>query len=54
MKILLDFNIKVDRENIFQPKIANKNLHDISNNNKIRVVNFSRTKICQKYNVPTS
>jgi hypothetical protein len=35
-----DFNAKVGRENIFKPTIGNENLHEISNNNGVRVVNF--------------
>jgi hypothetical protein len=42
--MLLDFNVKVSREDNFQPKIANKNVHEISNDNGIRVVNFATPK----------
>jgi hypothetical protein len=42
MKILLgDFNAKVGREDIFKPTIGNESLHEISNDNGIRVVNFA-------------
>jgi hypothetical protein len=35
MKILLEvFNAKVGREDIFNPKVRNKSLHDASNNNE--------------------
>jgi hypothetical protein len=45
MKILLgDFNAKVDREDIFKPKIGNESLHEISNDNGVRVVNFATSK----------
>jgi hypothetical protein len=45
MKILLDdFNAKIGRENIFKPTIGNKSLHEISNDNGVRVVNFSTSK----------
>jgi hypothetical protein len=45
MKILLgDFNVKVGRENIFKPTIGNENLHEISNDNGVRVVNFATFK----------
>jgi hypothetical protein len=45
MKILLgDFNAKVGRENIFKPTIGNESLHEISNNNGVRVVNFATSK----------
>jgi hypothetical protein len=40
MNILLgDFNAKVGRENIFKPTIGNRSLHEISNDNGVRVVN---------------
>jgi hypothetical protein len=40
MKILLgDFNAKVGREDIFKPTIGNESLHEISNDNGVRVVN---------------
>jgi exonuclease III len=57
MKILLgDFNVKVDRGDIFKPIIANESLHEIRNDNGLRVVNFATSKksYCQKYNVSTS
>jgi hypothetical protein len=42
MKILLgDFNVKIDREDIFKPKNGNETLHEISNEYGIRVVNFA-------------
>jgi endonuclease/exonuclease/phosphatase family metal-dependent hydrolase len=42
MKIILgDFNAKVGRENIFKPMIGNESLHEISNDNGVRVVNFA-------------
>jgi hypothetical protein len=41
MKILLvDFNAKIVREDIFKPTIGNKNLHEISNDNGVRLVNL--------------
>jgi hypothetical protein len=53
MKILLrDFNAEVGRENIFQPTLGKESLHEISNDNGVRVVNFAHLKFsCQKYNV---
>ena len=46
MKNLLgDFNAKVGRENIFNPTIRNESLHQGSNDNGVRVVNFPRPKI---------
>jgi hypothetical protein len=44
MKILLDFNDKVGREDIFEPTIWNKSLYEISNDNEVRVVNFATSK----------
>jgi hypothetical protein len=42
MKILLgDFNAKVAREDIFKPIIGNESLHEISNVNGVRLVNFA-------------
>jgi hypothetical protein len=46
MKILLgDFNAKQGREGIFNQTIGNKRLHEMSNDNGIRVVNFSTSQI---------
>jgi hypothetical protein len=47
MKILLDFSAKVWREDIFKPTIENESLHKISNDNKVRLVNFAHLKISQ-------
>jgi hypothetical protein len=45
MKILLgDLNAKVDREDIFKLTIWNESLHEISNDNGVRLVNFSTSK----------
>jgi hypothetical protein len=45
MKILLgDFNAKVVREDIFKPMIGNESLHEASNDNGVRVVNFATSK----------
>jgi hypothetical protein len=45
MNILVgDFNAKVGREYIFKLTIANESLHEISNDNRVRVVNFSTSK----------
>jgi hypothetical protein len=45
MKILLrDCNAKVGREDIFKPTIENESLHEISNDNGVRVVNFATPK----------
>jgi exonuclease III len=40
-KMLLgDFNAKRAREDIFKPTIGNESLHEISNDNGVRVINF--------------
>jgi hypothetical protein len=45
MKILLgDFNAKVGRENIFKPTIGNESLHQDSNDNGVRIINFATPK----------
>ena len=45
MKILLgDFNAKVGRKNIFKPTIGNESLHQDSNDNGVRIVNFQHQK----------
>jgi hypothetical protein len=45
MKILMgDFSAKVGREDIFKPIIGNESLHEASNDNGVRVVNFATSK----------
>jgi endonuclease/exonuclease/phosphatase family metal-dependent hydrolase len=45
MKILLgDFNTKAGREGIFKPTIENESLHETSNDNGVRLVNFAPPK----------
>jgi hypothetical protein len=45
MTILLgDFNAKVGREGIFKPTIGNESLHEISNDNGVRLINFATSK----------
>ena len=45
MKIVLgDFNVKVGRENVFKPTIGNESLHQDSNDNGVRIVNFAKSK----------
>jgi hypothetical protein len=45
MKIFMgDFNEKVWREDIFKPIIGHEGLHDASNDNGVRVVNFATSK----------
>jgi hypothetical protein len=42
--ILLDFNAEVDREDIFKPTIGSERLHEIDNNNGVRVVMFATSR----------
>jgi hypothetical protein len=45
IKILLgDISAKIGREDIFKPTIGNESLHEISNDNRVRVVNFATSK----------
>jgi hypothetical protein len=45
MKILLgDFNAKLGRDNTFKPMIGNESLHEDSNDNGFRAVNFATSK----------
>jgi len=44
MIFLGDFNVNVGREEIFKPKIENESLHEIRNDNGVRVVNFATSK----------
>jgi hypothetical protein len=47
--LLADFNTKVGREggrkDIFKPLIGNDCLHEASNDNRVKVVNFATSKI---------
>jgi hypothetical protein len=42
--MLGDFNAKVSTEDIFKPTIGNESLHAISNDNGVRVINFTTSK----------
>jgi len=45
MKILLvDFNAKLQRDNIFKPTIGNDSLHYDSNDNSVRIVKGATLK----------
>jgi hypothetical protein len=45
MNIFLgDFNAKVGKEGIFKPIIGNERLHEASNDNGVRVINFATSK----------
>ena len=53
IKILLgDFNVKVERDNIFKPTIGNESLHQDSNNNGVRIINFATKNSCKEHYVP--
>ena len=43
--LLGDFNAKVGREKIFKPTIGQESLHQDSNDNGVRLVNFAMSKI---------
>jgi hypothetical protein len=42
--ILGDLNTKLESEDIFKPTIWNESLHEDSNDNGVRVVNFATSK----------
>jgi hypothetical protein len=42
--LLVDFNAKIGREDLFKPTIGNESSHEISNGNGVRVVNFATSK----------
>jgi hypothetical protein len=42
--LLVYFNAKVGREDIFKPTIGNESLREISNDNGAKVVNFATSK----------
>jgi endonuclease/exonuclease/phosphatase family metal-dependent hydrolase len=44
MKMLGDFNAKVGREDVFKLTIGNESLHEINNENGVRLVNFAASK----------
>jgi hypothetical protein len=45
MKILLgELNAKIGREDFSTPTIGNESLHEISNDNGVRIVNFYTSK----------
>jgi hypothetical protein len=47
--LLGDFNAKVGKEDIFKPTTGNENLHKISNDNGVRLVNFATYKNLKIY-----
>jgi hypothetical protein len=42
--MLLDFNVKGGRKDIFRLTIGNESLHEMSNDGEVRVVNFLISK----------
>jgi hypothetical protein len=42
--VLGDFNAKLGTEDIFKPTTGNESLHEDSNDNGVRVVNFATSK----------
>jgi hypothetical protein len=38
MEILLDFNVKIGREDIYKPTVGNESFHQISNDNGVIVI----------------
>jgi hypothetical protein len=42
--VLGDLNAKRGKEDIFKLRIGNKSLHEISNDNGVRMVNFATSK----------
>jgi hypothetical protein len=42
LSLLGDFNAKLWKENIFKPTIGNESLHQDSNDNGVRIVNFKQ------------
>jgi hypothetical protein len=39
-----NLNAKVGREDVFKPIICNESLHEASNDNGVRVINFAASK----------
>jgi hypothetical protein len=52
MKMLRDFNAKEGLEDIFKPTTVNESLHEISNDNGVRVVHFVTSKNLSKVLCP--
>ena len=46
--LLGNFNAKVGREYIFEPKIGNESLHQDSNNNDVRIIDFPNINLILK------
>jgi hypothetical protein len=41
--LLVDFNAKVGKENIFNPTVGNESLHEISNDNGVKSSRLDHT-----------
>jgi hypothetical protein len=54
--LLGDFNAKMSRKDIFKPTIGNESLHEISNDNgiKLAILAISKNLKVKKYDAPTS
>jgi hypothetical protein len=53
--LLGDFHVKVGKEDIFKSTIGDESLHEIVNDNEVRVVNVATSKnLTQNNDVPTS
>ena len=44
MKILLDLSANLEKEDIFKVTIGNDSLHQNSNDNGVRIINFATSK----------
>jgi hypothetical protein len=44
---------KVGTGDTFKPPIGNESVHEINNDNGVRIVNFATLSICQENNIPT-
>jgi hypothetical protein len=47
--LLGNFDVKVGKEDLLKPTIGNKSLHEISNDNGVRIVKFVTLKTCIRY-----
>jgi hypothetical protein len=53
MNILQDFDEKLGGEDIFKPAVGNESLHQESNANIVRKVNFATSQNLVKHSCPT-
>jgi hypothetical protein len=40
-RLLRDISVKLGRQDIFKPTVRNQSLHEITNDNEVRGVNFA-------------